>query len=266
MSSRGHRRLRHYDGMQAPPGSPDWLDVHTAAERPELWEKVASEGLFHGVWPAYNHHGNHTGRYFSALYPRHAALQILFVDRRSGRAVARGRTIPFHWDGTLDDLPRGIDAVGLRAVDEPENPTALSALAAEIDPEYQGSGLSGLLVQAMRRAARDCGLSRLVAPVRPSWKDRYPLIPINQYAGWRRADGLPFDPWVRLHIRIGGRILRVEPQSLQIVAPTSDWESWTGMAFPDDGEYVFPGGLAPLTARGGIGEYWEPNIWIAHDV
>lgn len=252
--------------MDAPPGAPEWLATYTAGERPELWDEVRSAGLFNGVWPAYNHHGNNSGRYFSALIPRHAALQILFVDSRSGQPIARGRTIPFRWDGTLDDLPAGIDAVGLRAVDEPDAPTTLSALAAEVDRAYQGSGLSGLLIQSMRTVARDAGLKQLVAPVRPSWKDRYPLIPIDQYAGWRREDGLPFDPWVRLHVRLGGRMLRVEPESMEITAPASDWESWTGMAFPADGRYVFPGGLAPLTVHKGIGRYWEPNIWLAHDV
>jgi GNAT superfamily N-acetyltransferase len=252
--------------MQIPPGAPEWLAVYTAAEQPGLWDKIRSERLFNDVWPAYNHHGNNSGRYFSALVPRHAAFQILFVDSRSGRPVARGRTIPFRWDGTLDDLPTGIDAVGLRAVDEPDVPTALSALAAEVDREYQGSGLSGLLIQAMRDVARNAGLTRLVAPVRPNWKDRYPLIPIDQYAGWRRDDGLPFDPWMRLHVRVGGRMLRAEPNSMEITAPVQDWESWTGMAFPIDGEYVFPGGLSPLAVSGGIGSYWEPNIWMAHDV
>jgi hypothetical protein len=37
------------------------------------------------------------------------------------------------------------------------------------------------------------------------------------------------------------------------------------MAFPDDGQYVFPHGLAPLTVSGGEGDYWEPNVWMLHD-
>jgi hypothetical protein len=134
------------------------------------------------------------------------------TDRRSGGIVARGRTIPFRWDGALDTLPAGIDAVGL------------------------------------------------------SWKDRYPLIPIERYASWRREDGLPFDPWLRVHARLGARILRSEPRSLEITAATADWESWTQMAFPDDGEYIFPEGLAPLSVRGQTGSYWEPNVWMQHDV
>jgi hypothetical protein len=38
------------------------------------------------------------------------------------------------------------------------------------------------------------------------------------------------------------------------------------MSFPGDGQYVFPGGLAPLAVAGDVGSYWEPNIWMLHDV
>jgi hypothetical protein len=252
--------------VQAPPGAPGWLEAFTAAERPDLWSRAYDGRIFEDLWPAYNHHGNHTGRYFSSLVPRHADLQILLADRRSGRLVARGRTIPFHWDGTLKTLPAGIDALGLQAIDEPDRPTALSALAAEVAADYQGGGLSGILVAAMAAVARRHHLAPLVAPVRPSWKDRYPLIAIERYARWRREDGLPFDPWLRVHARLGARILRPEPRSLEITAPVSDWAEWTQMAFPDDGEYVFPGGLAPLSVHREAGAYWEPNVWMQHDL
>lgn len=245
---------------------PDWVEAVTAAERPELWQRVREDDLFRDVWPEYNNHGNDTPVYFGALIPRFAEYQVLFLDRRTGRVVARGRTIPFGWDGTLDDLPPGIDALGIRAVREDGPPTALSALAAEVDKEYQGAGLSRLLILTMAELARAHGLRALVAPVRPNHKDRYPLTPIDRYAAWHRPDGLPFDPWMRVHARIGGRILRTEPRSLHIAAPLRDWEAWTAMAFPEDGQYVFPGGLAPLTAGGGEGDYWEPNVWMLHEV
>lgn len=253
------------DAMQVPTGAPEWLEAFTAAERPDLWDAAREEGAFDGVWPEYNLHHNVT-RYFRSLVPQHAQLQILFVDQRSERAAACGRTIPFRWDGTLEDLPGGIDAVGLRGVDDPGRPTALSALAAEVVPDYRRLGLSGLLIQAMASVAHDAGLTSLVAPVRPSWKDRYPLIPIERYATWRRHDGLPFDPWMRAHTRLGAQMLRVEPCSMHITAPVPDWETWTRMTFPEEGQYVFPGGLAPLTIAGGVGDYWEPNVWMLHDV
>jgi GNAT superfamily N-acetyltransferase len=251
--------------VDPPSDAPEWIRAVTADERPDLWEFADAQHHFHQVWPEYNHHGNHAPRYFGALVPAHAHLQVLFLDGRNGRLVARGRTIPFRWDGTMDDLPAGIDAVGLRAITESAPPTALSALAAEVDPGYQGSGMSGLLIDALRAVARRHGLAPLLAPVRPSRKDRYPLTPIDRYAAWRRHDGLPLDPWLRTHVRLAGKILRCEPRSLEITAPVAHWERWTGMRFPEAGSHVFAGGLAPLNLSAGTGTYFEPNVWVVHE-
>ena len=68
------------------------------------------------------------------------------------------------------------------------------------------------------------GLTAVVAPVRPTWKERYPLIPIERYVEWRRKDGTHFDPWIRIHERVGGEILAVAPESMTISAPAADWE------------------------------------------
>jgi GNAT superfamily N-acetyltransferase len=250
--------------MESPPEAPGWLTVVTAEERPDLWASVRGQHLFDGVWPEYNLHGNHSGSYFGALVPAHAGFQLLFIDERTGQAVARGRTIPFRWDGTLDDLPAGIDAVGIRAVTDSAAPSALSALAAEVDPGYQGSGLSALLVTSMRAVARLHGLAPLLAPVRPNWKDRYPLTPIERFSRWRRDDGLLFDPWMRTHERLGGKVLRSESRSLEITAPVVDWERWTDLLLPEPGRYIFPGGLAPLDVADGTGSYFEPNVWMIH--
>ena len=213
------------------------IEVFTAEERPDLWERARS--LFTTVWPEYNMHGNHTARYFGALYPKYAQFQVLLYEASTGGLVGRGRTIPFRWDGTLEDLPAGMDAAGNRAIDDPGPPTVLSALAAEVADDRQGRELSSRIIEAMAAGARRAGLTSLVAPVRPSWKDRYPLTPIERYARWVRPDGLPFDPWLRVHVRLGATLLRTEEKSLEIEAPVSDWEEWTGLQFPEDGEYVF---------------------------
>ncbi len=118
----------------------------------------------------------------------------------------------------------------------------------------------------MAEVARQAELFPLVAPVRPSWKERYPLIPIERYAYWERGDTLPFDPWLRVRARLGATILRPEPKSMRIEGPVDDWERWTDMTLPEDGEYVFPFGLAPLRVHDGVGSYWEPNVWMLHEV
>jgi hypothetical protein len=98
----------------------------------------------------------------------------------------------------------------------------------------------------MRDAAAAAGLRELIAPVRPTLKARYPLIPIERYVEWRRDDGSHFDPWIRLHERVGGTVIGPCPRSMVMQAPTADWEEWTGLEFPEDGEYVFRGALATL--------------------
>jgi len=252
--------------MESPANAPNWLRVVTAEERPDLWDLVNAQNHFHALWPEYNFHGNHAALYFKELVPMFTEFQVLFVDERSDQVMARGRTIPFRWDGTLGHLPPGIDALGTRAITKADPPSALSALSAEVDLGYQRSGLSALLIKTMRNVAQLHGLAPLVAPVRPNWKDRYPLIPIERYTQWRREDGSLFDPWLRTHERMNATILRAEPESLKIEHPVGDWESWTGMVFPGDGDYTFPFGLAPLHVEHGTGSYWEPNVWMLHEV
>jgi hypothetical protein len=102
--------------------------------------------------------------------------------------------------------------------------------------------------------------------VRPTLKERYPLIPIERYVEWRREDGSHFDPWIRVHERVGGEIVQVAPRSMLIEAPVADWEEWTEMTFPEDGAYVVPGMLATLEVRDGVGTHVEPNVWMRHAV
>src|SRR4029079_184099 len=105
--------------------------------------------------------------------------------------LARACSIPVRWDGTVDDLPAGLDATLVRAFDEGDA-DVLCALLIMVPRELHGRGLSTLAVRAMGELARAHGLGSLIAPVRPNWKERYPLVPIGRYAEWRRAEGLLF--------------------------------------------------------------------------
>ena len=143
---------------------------------------------------------------------------------------------------------------------------SLCAFAAEVAPDARRGGLAGELLAGMSELARRQGLRRVIAPVRPSWKERYPLTPIERYATWRRDDGQLLDPWMRLHERLGARVAAPVPRSLLITGSVGDWERWTEMVFPESGEYVFPHGLAPLAVdrAADVGTYWEPNVWMVH--
>jgi hypothetical protein len=100
--------------------------------------------------------------------------------------------------------------------------------------------------------------------VRPTQKERYPLIPIEAYAGWRRDDGTHVDPWIRTHERVGGVIAGTAEEAMLIEGSREDWREWTGLEFRDDGDYVVPGALAPVRVRAGNGVYREPCVWLHH--
>jgi hypothetical protein len=235
------------------------VNIFTVAERPDLaepaWEAT------NDVFPEYNHHGHVMNEYWGGLTEKFPEFQFHLVNGEE--ILARARCLPLRWDGTIDDLPAGIDEAIVRGIDGSAGNT-LCAMVIQIPRGLQGRGLSAAALNAMADIGRAHHLSSLIAPVRPNWKDRYPLTPIERYADWRREDGLLFDPWLRVHERAGASILRVAPESLRITGTVAEWEDWVGMRFPEDGAYVFPGGLAPLTVADGTGRYWEPNVWMHH--
>lgn len=223
------------------------------------------------VWPpgmAYINEDAVCVRLWPALLRVFPEFQIILCDA-GGRVVAGGYTIPFVWDGRTRSLPMGVDGVlerGLRDHRRRRRPNTLSALLAVVDPRLQGRGLSAEVLEAMTLIASILGMRALVAPVRPTLKHRYPLIPMERYARWRRPDGAPFDPWLRVHWRLGARMLGVAARSMVVEGRVKQWEAWTGMRFPASGEYIVPGALAPVRIDRGRdrGRYVEPNVWMLH--
>lgn len=236
------------------------------SERPELRDQLAE--IDHKVWPRFMLESPVASRYWNNLFTTFSDFQLLLLDAK-GTLVAGGLTIPIFWDGTIDTLPAGWDQVlelGVRQHEAGIVPNAMSALAAVIDPEYQGKGLSAEVLKAMQRTGAEQGFHSLIAPVRPTLKPLYPLTPIERYARWTRSDGTAFDPWVRVHARLGAEIIAMAPGSMYIPGTVTEWEDWAGMLFPESGEYVVPGALCPVSIdrEANLGVYIEPNIWMLH--
>lgn len=201
------------------------------------------------------------------LYERFGGFQYFLFDEGSDEVVAEVNSLPVRVDlGALPD--RGWDDVMTRGTDTVESPNVVSALQVMIAPGRQGQGLSALCLERMRANALDHGFAHLVAPVRPTWKARYPLVPIERYVGWRTSDGLLFDPWLRVHARLGAELVRPCPESMTITGSVSEWEGWTSMSFPEGGEYVVPGALELVTIDRDtdLGTYIEPNVWMVHHI
>jgi hypothetical protein len=61
-----------------------------------------------------------------------------------------------------------------------------------------------------------------------------------------REDGLPQDPWLRVHVRAGGRIVGTRKRAMVIPGLLDEWRSWTGLPFDVSGPVVVPGALVPV--------------------
>jgi hypothetical protein len=245
------------DGAQDRPAT-----VATVADRPDVvelaWQSTRD------LLPEYNNHGDVVNEYWPRLTDELPEYQFHLLDN-AGQILARVRSIPIAWDGTVDDLPDGIDGALVRGFAQ-RSPTALCALLVAVPRAVQQRGVSATALVAMSTIAREHGFGSLIAPVRPSTKEQYPLVPIDRYAGWRRPDGSMFDPWMRVHERLGAQILKPEARSLRITGTVTEWEAWTAMSFPEAGDYWFPGGLTTVSIdrANDQGSYFEPNVWMHH--
>ena len=242
------------------------LTVRTLSEEPKLTEHFRE---FHRqAWPRFVHEGNGAGPNWSKLYTDFADFQFGLRDE-AGALVAVGNTIPLICDGTTTDIPPNIPEVLERGVAvklDGRRPTALSALAAIVDPAQRGRGLARRVIETMGEIARRHGLKTLVAPVRPTLKHLYPLTPMEKYVRWTRGGGALFDPWLQVHQRMGAEILQIAPTAMIVTDTVARWQEWTGLRFPESGPYVVAGAFQPvkIDVRRDIGRYEEANVWMRH--
>lgn len=246
------------------------LALITPATHPEYRRLVAP--LAEACWPEFMLHDPIADKYWSRLFDYFPGYQFGLLDESAGRAAAMGNSVPLSWDGNLSDLPeRGWDWAFQQAAEDYEAgrvPHIQCAIQVAIDPAYRGGGISSRMVQAMRAIGKANGFQRLIAPVRPSQKAEYPLSDIDHYVAWTDAQGLPFDAWLRVHTRLGAKIIKVCHESMTIPGTLDEWHSWTSLAFPESGTYYVPGALNPVSVdiQEDRGLYVEPNVWMVHEL
>lgn len=204
--------------------------VVTLAERPDL---VGAMWSMANDWPAFMRNDPVAGVFFVQLpdaFPEH---QLLALDE-GGSVVGKVNSVPFAWTGDDGDLPeRGWDAILERAFAERGRgaaPTAVSLPEARVVREQRGAGLSYRLLHAARDNVRRLGL--------------------------------------RVHVRIGARIVKVCPLSMTVPGTLAQWREWTGLALTSSGAVDVPGALTPVhvAVEHDHAVYVEPNVWLHHRV
>lgn len=197
----------------------------------------------HKVWPEFMMHDPVSNSNWLTLFELFPECQ--FTLKSDGKIIGLGNSIPFHWDKPFEELPEeGWDWVLEQGIRDRKNgieANIVSGLQIVVNERYQGKALSSIVLQEMKQIAKQKGYRYITLPVRPNFKSKYPLISIDNYIHWERQDGLPFDPWLRVHARNGGKIIKACHRAMYIHGKISEWETWTTMRFPESGEYIIPG-------------------------
>jgi GNAT superfamily N-acetyltransferase len=232
------------------------------------WSEEQLEPLFGGGFPEFISADQVVKEYIGRVREWFADLSIILLD--TGDApVAAGWGVPIRWSGDVGDLPAGYTDTLIRAVEGRERadePDTLVICGGVVARARTGQGISAELITALRELATPAGWPRVIAPVRPTLKPRYPLTPIEEFARWTQPDGAPLDPWLRTHWRLGARIIATAPRAQTMTGTVEEWQAWTGLALPSTGEYVIPDGLSILHVdrEADLGTYTEPNVWMQH--
>ena len=229
------------------------------------WPDEQLEPLFADAFPPFITADPVAAVYIGRVREFFGEFDIMLVDD-ADRPAATGWGVPIRWTGELTDLPSGYTDTTRRAVElheRGEQPDTFVICGGIVSSELARRGVAAELIVALRELT---ALPRVIAPVRPTLKPKYPLTPIETFARWQREDGLPLDPWLRTHVRAGGSIIGTAPHSQVMTASVSDWQNWTGLSLPSTGHYVIPDGLSTLYVdrERDFGTYSEGNVWVRH--
>ena len=242
--------------------------VITGKERSNLID-IADEALL-SSWPEFMLHDAKANCYWNDLYHTFPEFQFVFFNKSTKKVIAVGNSIPLVWNRIFNDLPdEGWDwAIEQGFKDHKAGlvPTIQCALSITISKKYRGKKISYQVIKMMKEIGRRHSLTHLIAPVRPSLKCRYPLVSVEEYIQWKDINGLPFDLWLRVHSKLGAKIIKICSQSMHITGTVTEWKQWTGMRFPKSGKYVVSEALVPVEIDFNTdqGTYIEPNVWMCH--
>ncbi len=222
-------------------------------------------------WPEFMMHDPVSNRYWKSLFDFFPDFQFSIFEEN--KALGYANSIPLNiepqnmqhldnrgWDWALEK--------GFNDKRKGKTTNTLCGLQIGINKQFQSKGISYNLIEGMQKIARNSNFRHLILPVRPSMKCKYPLIEMEDYITWTNDEGLPFDPWIRAHTKMGAKIINVCNNAMYIPGTISQWEEWTGLEMKTSGNYIVEGALVPVkvSIENDLVEYCEPNVWMIHSV
>jgi GNAT superfamily N-acetyltransferase len=222
------------------------------------------------TWPTFLLRDIQQAGSWSYVYEDFLTYQFAYFDGEN--LVGIGNSMGINFDEDFDKLPeKGLDWAAEKSKADKAaglQPNLMVAIQIMLHPDYKNKGLSYMMVNTMKNIAYANGLSNIALPVRPNMKSHHPEMSIDAYINLTTDDGLPFDPWIRVHTKLGAKLIHPCHQSMYVSGSVQDWTDWTGRSFVHSGKYAVEGALMPINidVDKNFGEYVEPNVWMVHAV
>jgi len=241
--------------------------VTTMKDRPDLADEI--NRLYKEAWPKFVSGEKVMNAYWGFMSENFPDHHLLLLDGDEILAVVNSAA--FH----LGDEPYEVSSDGLywglkkisHDICNNRKPDNLMALQVIVNPRYMGKGISYYCIKEMKKLASEMGYSNVFIPLRPSKKYLYPLMPLNEYINIKDEYGIPYDPWLRVNVKLGGEIMK-PCRGIMIKDTIEQWEKWTEMKFPFDGKYIVPFAMSPVDVELSKNQvtYIQENVWIRHRI
>jgi GNAT superfamily N-acetyltransferase len=200
------------------------------------------------TWPTFLLKDIQQAGSWSYVYDDFLAYQFAYFD--GNNLVGIGNAMGLQFDNDFDKLPeKGLDWAAEKSKSDKAaglQPNLMVAIQIMLHPDYKNKGLSYMMVNTMKGIANANGLSNIALPVRPNMKSQHPLISIDEYITLKSDDGLPYDPWIRVHTKLGAKLIHPCHQSMYVSGTVQEWSEWTGLTFDQSGKFVVEGALMPV--------------------
>ena len=170
---------------------------------------------------------------------------IIFINPTTGELVGHGITTRFAWDQDIASLPGGwqgvVRASYIHSHVEQRQPNTLVGLFIFVEDQFRQQGWANNVIEEMRALAKRNAIQALIIPLRPPlrYKKEYAAMPMAEFAALKRDDGLPLDHWIRLHTRLGARILCASEKSHQHAMSVQDFHvQFSPIPLPESGDML----------------------------
>jgi GNAT superfamily N-acetyltransferase len=248
---------------------PAKLAIRSRVDAPHL--RKAASAIEQAAWSnlGYLSYTRAHYEYYAELLEAYPEYQLCLVDEEADYPVAVASSVPFACSGPDDLPPEGWDwLVETAARNKGTRVNMLGALAVSVPAVHRSKGYARVMIRSLLELAESKGLDGVVVPVRPTAKARHPWVPIADYMAWTDESGRPYDPWLRSHLSLGGKLIGPCERSMVVHEHIAFWENWSEQRFEQSGAYALEGALAPVTIDFDrqTGIYEEPNVWVSYTV